>query len=101
MRRRQRMVGFRQWAALVGLADDDGSLATARALMAQGDGPPVVQIRRRRRADPAIQLSDHQRWVRANKWAKFLAAEAARKQEEIKRSKLGSGLKNTSLVGMR
>ncbi len=78
MRRRHRMVSIPQWAALAGLADDGRSLAAARALIAQGDGPQVVQVRRRRRTDTGVQLRDHRRWVRENKWAKFLMAEAAR-----------------------
>jgi hypothetical protein len=57
MSRRKRMVSIPQWAALAaGLADDGHSLAVARALIAQGDGPQVVQVRRRRRAEVGVQL---------------------------------------------
>ena len=42
MSRRKRTVSISHWAALAGLADDGRSLATARALIAQGDGPEVV-----------------------------------------------------------
>lgn len=82
MSRRKRMVSIPQWAALAGLADDSRSLATARALIAQGDGPQVVKVRRRRRNDAGVQLHDHRRWVRTNKWAKFLATEAARERRK-------------------
>jgi hypothetical protein len=46
MRRRKRTVSIPQWAALVGMADDDRSLVVARALISQGDGPEVVQVHR-------------------------------------------------------
>jgi hypothetical protein len=82
MSRRHRMVSIPQWAALAGLADDGHSLAVARALIAQGDGPQVVQVRRRRPTDAGVQLHDHRRWVRANEWAKFLVAEAARERRK-------------------
>ena len=94
------MVTIPQWAALVGMADDGRSLVTARALITKGDGPQVVQVRRRRRTDTGVQLNDHRRWVRDNEWAKFLAAEAARREEEI-RAPITGGLKNPSPVGMR
>jgi hypothetical protein len=82
MSRRHPMVSVPQWAALAGLADDGHSLAAARALIAQGDGPQVVQVRRRRRTDAGVQLHDHRRWVRDNEWAKFLVAEAARERRK-------------------
>lgn len=82
MSRRRRIVSIAQWAALAGLADDGRSLVAARALIAQGDGPPVVQVRRRRRTDIGVQLQDHRHWVRTNKWAKFLVAEAARERRK-------------------
>ena len=53
MSRRKRTVGISHWAALAGLADDGRSLATARALIAQGDGPDVVPLQRRARKDEA------------------------------------------------
>ena len=76
--RRKRTVSISHWAALAGLADDGRSLATARALVAQGDGPEVVPVRRRDRTDTGIPLRDHERWLRRNEWAKFLATEAAK-----------------------
>jgi hypothetical protein len=82
MSRRHRMVGIPQWAALAGLADDGHSLAVAGALIAQGDGPQVVQVHRRRRTDSGVELHDHRRWVRDNEWAKFLVAEAARERRK-------------------
>jgi hypothetical protein len=82
MSRRQPMVSVPQWAALAGLADDGRSLAAARALIAHGDGPQVVQVRRRRRTDAGVQLRDHRRWVRDNEWAKFLVTEAARERSK-------------------
>ena len=78
MSRRKRSVSLPQWAALAGLAEDGRSVATARALITQGDGPEVVLVRRRHRTDTGVQLRDHQRWLRKNGWAKFLAAEAAK-----------------------
>jgi hypothetical protein len=71
-------VSISHWAALAGLAEDGRSLATARLLIAQGDGPEVVPVRRRHRTDTGVQLRSHQRWLRKNQWAKFLAAEAAK-----------------------
>ena len=82
MSRRHPMVSVPQWAAIAGLADDGRSLAAARALIAQGDGPQVVQVRRRRRTDSGVQVRDHRRWVRDNEWAKFLVAEATRKRRK-------------------
>jgi hypothetical protein len=76
--RRKRTLSIAHWAALVGLADDGRSLASARALIAQGDGPEVVPVRRRDRTDTGIPLRDHKRWLRRNEWAKFLATEAAK-----------------------
>jgi hypothetical protein len=78
MSRRKRTVSIPQWAALAGLAEDGRSVATARALIMQGDGPEVVPVRRRHRTDTGVQLRDHRRWLRKNGWAKFLAAEAAK-----------------------
>ena len=78
MSRRKRSMSLPQWAALAGLADDGRSLATARSLIAQGDGPEVVPVRRPLRTDTGVQLGSHQRWLRKNQWAKFLAAEAAK-----------------------
>ena len=82
MSRRRPMVSVPQWAALAGLADDGHPLAVARALIAQGDGPQVVQVRRRRRTDAGVRLRDHRRWERTNEWAKFLVTEAARERRK-------------------
>jgi hypothetical protein len=76
--RRKRTVSISHWAALAGLAEDGRSLATARSLIAQGDGPEVVPVRRPHRTDTGVQLGSHQRWLRKNQWAKFLATEAAK-----------------------
>jgi hypothetical protein len=78
MSRRQPIVSILQWATLVGLADDSRSLAAARSLIAEGDGPEVTQVQRRHRTVSGIRLRDHQRWMRANEWTKFLTAEAAK-----------------------
>jgi hypothetical protein len=64
------------------MADDDRSLVVARALIAKGEGPEVVPVRRRRRTVSGIPLDDHERWLRANEWAKFLAAEAAKNRRK-------------------
>jgi hypothetical protein len=77
-RLRKRTMSIPHWARLAGLAEDDRSLATARLLIAQGDGPEVVPVSRRYRTDTGVQLRDHQRWLRKNGWAKFLAAEVAK-----------------------
>ena len=82
MRRRKRTVSIPQWAALVGMADDDRSLVVARALISQGDGPEVVPVHRRRRTVSGIPLDGHDRWLRTNEWAKFLAAEAAKNRRQ-------------------
>jgi hypothetical protein len=78
MSRRKRTVSISHWAALAGLAEDGRSLAATRALIAQGDGPEIVQVRRRDRTDTGIPLRDHERWLHRNEWAKFLATEAAK-----------------------
>ena len=82
MSRRQRVVSIPQWAALIDLAGDGPSLAVARALVDQRHGPQVVQVRRRRRTDAGVRLRDHERWLRENEWARFLAAEVARERRK-------------------
>jgi hypothetical protein len=82
MSKRKRAVSIAQWAALAGLAEDERSLATARALIRQGNGPGVVPVSRKHRTDTGVQLPDHLRWLRKNPWAKFLAAEAAKDRRE-------------------
>jgi hypothetical protein len=82
MSRRKRIVSLPQWAALVGLAEDGRSLATARMLIAQGDGPEAVRVLRRHRTDTGVRLRGHQKWLRKNQWAKFLAAEAAKQRRK-------------------
>jgi hypothetical protein len=81
-KRSKRVVSIPHWAALIGLADDNQSRAAARALIAQGDGPEVVQVRRWRRTNAGVLLRSHRRWLRANQWAKFLAEEAARNRRK-------------------
>jgi hypothetical protein len=81
MSKRKRAMSISQWAAFAGLAEDDGSLAIARALIKQGNGPEVVSISRKHRTDNGVQLSDYQRWLRKNPWAKFLAEEAAKERK--------------------
>jgi hypothetical protein len=78
MSEQKRTVSIPQWAALIGMAEDGRSLLAACALIEQGGGPDVVPVCRRRRTDSGIRLRDHERWVRTNEWAKFLAAEVAR-----------------------
>ena len=82
MSERKRTVSLAQWAALAGLAEDARSLATARALIAQGDGPKVMLVRRRHRIDYGVLPHDHQRWLRKYEWAKFLSAEAAKNRRK-------------------
>jgi hypothetical protein len=82
MSKRKRTVSVAQWAALAGLADDGRSVATARALIRQGDGPEVVPVSRKHRTDTGVRLRDHQRWLRKNAWAKVLAAEAAKNRRK-------------------
>jgi hypothetical protein len=81
-RRHVARVSIPHWAALIGLADDDQSRAAARALIAQGDGPEVVQVRRWRRTNAGVLLRSHRRWLRANPWAKFLAEETERNRRK-------------------
>jgi hypothetical protein len=82
MSSRKRTVSIRQWAVLVGLADDSRSSAVARALITQGDCPRILPIRRRHRADFGVRLPDHERWARSHEWAKFLVAEAAKNRRK-------------------
>jgi hypothetical protein len=82
MSQRKRTVSLAQWAALAGLGDDGRSVATARALIRQGEGPEVVPVNRKHRTDTGVQLRDHRQWLRKKPWAKFLAAEAAKHRRE-------------------
>jgi hypothetical protein len=59
MNKGKRTVSLAQWAALAGLTEDGRSLATACTLIAQGDGPEVVPVRRRHRTDTGVQLRGH------------------------------------------
>lgn len=72
VRARHSVVSIAQWAEVAGLAEDVTSLSMARDLIARGEGPPVVQIGRRK----GVQLHDHAKWVRSKPWAKYLAATA-------------------------
>jgi hypothetical protein len=82
MNRRRTTVSIPNWAALVGLADDPRSVAAARALIAKGEGPELVPIRRRRRTDHGVRLRDHKQWALKSEWAKFLVAEAAKNRRK-------------------
>jgi hypothetical protein len=82
MSKRKRSVSIPQWAMLAGLADDARSLEIARELIRQGEGPETVPVKRKHRTDTGVQLRDHQRWLRKNPWAKFLAAQAAKDRRE-------------------
>ena len=64
MSKRKRTVSLAQWAALAGLGDDGRSVATARALIRQGEGPEVVPVNRKHRTDTGVQLGDHRQWLR-------------------------------------
>jgi hypothetical protein len=89
-RRRRKLaatMSISQWAAMADLAEDGRSIATARALIANGEGPSVAQVRRRHRSDDGVRLRDHRRWIRANPWAKYLVAEAAAKRRREQRRK--------------
>ena len=77
-----RVVSVAQWAKIAGLADDGTSLATARRILAKGDGPTLVQVGPRKRG---VSLSDHARWARSQTWAKYLAASSAAAREKRQR----------------
>jgi hypothetical protein len=74
--KRHRVISIPMWADMIGLADDGMSIAAARKLVADDDGPGTVPVRRRTRCDTGIRLRDHRRWVRSHPWAKYLAATA-------------------------
>jgi hypothetical protein len=80
-----------QWAGMTGLADDDKSLATARGLIAKGEGPKVTKVMRRTRNGPVavdgVRLVDHQAWARSQPWAKYLATLTASECEKRQRLK--------------
>jgi hypothetical protein len=63
-RKRSAMVSVPQWARTAGLADDGRSIATARELIAKGDGPKITDTR--------IMLDDHAAWAESNPWARYL-----------------------------
>jgi hypothetical protein len=66
----QRTISIPQWAHKTGLADDGRSIATARGLIATGQGPEVVSDGRRE----GIRIQDHEAWTQATPWAAYLAA---------------------------
>jgi hypothetical protein len=67
---RRRTLSLPQWANKVGMADDGRSIATARGLIATGQGPKVVREGRRE----GIRIHDHEAWAQATPWAAYLAA---------------------------
>jgi hypothetical protein len=83
------VVRIPQWAGIAGLADDGRSLATARSIIANGAGPETVEVKRRTRngtiAVAGVRLRDHRRWLRAQPWARFMAASAAAEREKRQR----------------
>lgn len=80
-----------QWAGMTGLTDEDKSLATARGLIAKGEGPKVTKVMRRTRNGPVavdgVRLVDHQAWARSQPWAKYLATLTASECEKRQRLK--------------
>lgn len=72
-------VSIPQWAHRSGLADDGRSIAAARGLIAQGDGPDVVQIGRLQ----GVRLQDSEAWAKATPWAKYAADLAAAERDKI------------------
>jgi hypothetical protein len=83
MTERDRIVSIPQWAGLAGLADDDLSLATARKILAKGEGPKIERDGRR----DGIRFSDHAKWARSKPWAKYLTASAAAEREKRERKR--------------
>ncbi len=73
------VVSIPQWARRAGLADDDRSIATARQLIAKGEGPDVVQVEQRQ----GVRLRDHETWARSKPWAQYLADLAAGERDKI------------------
>jgi hypothetical protein len=85
----RRIVSVPQWADRSGLADDGKSIAAARGLIAQGDGPTVTKINRLTRNGPVtvdgVRLREASRWLRKQPWAKYLAERAASERERLER----------------
>jgi hypothetical protein len=79
MTRRRRIVSIPQWANITGLADDGRSIAVARGLLAQGQGPKVVREGRRE----GIRIHDHEAWAQSKPWAKYVADLAAAERDTI------------------
>jgi hypothetical protein len=69
----RRIVSIPRWARITGLADDGRSIASARRLLAQGDGPAVVKLGRPGHEREGIRLADNTAWVKATPWAAYLS----------------------------
>jgi hypothetical protein len=80
MTARRRIVSIPQWANVAGLADDGRSIAAARGLLAKGQGPQVVREGQR----DGVQLQDHETWMQATPWAKYLASLPASERDQRK-----------------
>jgi hypothetical protein len=82
------MVSVPQWAGLVGLTDDGKSIAAARKLIAKGEGPKIVKLKRQTRNGPVtvdgVRLGDHETWAQSNPWAEYLASLSAAEREKRK-----------------
>ena len=83
MTKRRCVVSIPRWAEHVGLADDGRSIATARQMLARGEGPAVTERYGRR----GVNLRDHARWARPRPWAKYLSACAAVERAKRERAR--------------
>jgi hypothetical protein len=77
-------MGIPQWAKEIGLGDDERSLAIARKLLDQGDGPKVA---RRPDDNEGVRPRDHLRWLRTQPWVKCLSKNAASPMRQHKRGR--------------
>jgi hypothetical protein len=75
---RRYVVSIPQWAHRAGLADDGGSIATARGLIAKGQGPYVIRDGKRE----GVPLQNHEAWVKGNAWAQYLATLTASERDK-------------------
>ena len=83
-KRTNHVVSIPTFARRAGLADDDRSFATARKLLTDGNGPPVVSVD----AKPGVLLADEQTWQRDNKWAAYLAGLPERERDKCTKAAL-------------
>jgi hypothetical protein len=71
------------------LADDGRSIATARRLLAMGQGPKLTEVRRRTSngtvAADGITPRDHKTWARKSPWGRFLSTAAAVERDRERR----------------